>query len=233
MNPHWDSPPENVSLPPGEIHLWRANIPATFPGLKKEDLTPEEWAEAEKMAPTIRPRYSVARWLTRSVLARTLNSTPSEITFDITAGGKPVLKMPAWAGSTLAFNRSHSGDWCIVAVIAEGQVGVDIESIRRREHRDGVIARWFLPEEKARWTQIASLSEQEKSAWFYERWTEKEAVLKCRGCGLIRIADFEQHRRGLHLFPFVPALGYAGCIASTHPGFLRFYESRFSENAST
>jgi 4'-phosphopantetheinyl transferase len=82
------------------------------------------------------------------------------------------------------FSISHSGDAVVLAVTDSGAVGVDIERIRTVEIAD--YAR-YLPE-------VANLHEKydagQVTGMFFDCWTQKEAVLKGAGKGLL--APLEQ-----------------------------------------
>lgn len=73
--------------------------------------------------------------------------------------GKPYFK-----DLSLFFSISHSGDRVIVAV-SDREVGADIE--KRREPPRGVAERFF--------------TERERACDFFEIWTKKEALGKCKG----------------------------------------------------
>lgn len=90
--------------------------------------------------------------------------------------GKPYLP------GAVPFSLSHGGDLAVLAVGEEGtELGVDTESLER-PWREAVAKRLFTPEEQL-WLQ----SSGER---FFRLWTRKEAVLKCRGSGLSRLAVF-------------------------------------------
>ena len=90
--------------------------------------------------------------------------------------GKPYLP------GGIPFSLSHGGDLAVLAVGEEGtELGVDTESLER-PWREAVAKRLFTPEEQL-WFQGSSER-------FFRLWTRKEAVLKCRGSGLSRLAVF-------------------------------------------
>lgn len=97
---------------------------------------------------------------------------------DCTADGKPFIP------GGPEFSISHSGEMVVLAVVQSGAVGVDIEEIRPIDTED--FSR-YLPE-------VADLHEKDDSAFvrhlFFDCWTQKEAVLK--GCGKGLLAPLEQ-----------------------------------------
>lgn len=80
------------------------------------------------------------------------------------------------------FSLSHGGELVVLALGETGtEVGVDVEDCAR-PWREAVARRLFTEEEQ-RW--LCGSSER-----FFQLWTRKEAVLKCRGSGLSRLAVF-------------------------------------------
>ena len=96
----------------------------------------------------------------------------------VTRDGKPFIP------GGPAFNISHSVDMVVLAVISSGAVGIDIEKIRPVDMAD--YSR-YLPE-------VANLPEEydanRVNNIFFDCWTQKEAVLK--GCGKGLLAPMEE-----------------------------------------
>ncbi|QRX82721.1 4'-phosphopantetheinyl transferase superfamily protein [Glaciimonas sp. PAMC28666] len=124
-------------------------------------------------------RFMVGRALTRLAIASQLSCAAQEISIVITTSGKPKLDPnPA----SLAFSIAHSGDLVVLALVAEGTVGVDVEQVTSevapdlmmpmvcsRLESDGVKS---LPSHRQQVKRLLSL------------WTLKEAYLKATGTGL-------------------------------------------------
>lgn len=123
-----------------------------------------------------RRRFIVARGLLRELLAAQMDARPETLRFEYGEHGKPAL-----VGSSLHFNLSHSHERALYALSPAADVGVDIEYLRRRADHAALSARYFTPEEQARYTATA---ESERARFFFERWTRKEAVAKASGVGL-------------------------------------------------
>ena len=72
------------------------------------------------------------------------------------------------------FNFSHSGEWVLCALSDEGEVGVDIETIRPRKDS---LPRYVLSEE-----EFAAFD----GSWedFFRLWTLKEAYVKYQGASI-------------------------------------------------
>ena len=84
--------------------------------------------------------------------------------------GKPYV-----VDGSLHFNLSHSGDYALIAVSPDADVGVDIEQHRERVSWREIGARFFTPRE---------IEAMQSPADFFRFWTIKEAVLKASGSGL-------------------------------------------------
>jgi 4'-phosphopantetheinyl transferase len=97
---------------------------------------------------------------------------------EVTRQGKPFVP------GVPEFNISHSGEMVVLAVAESGAVGIDIEEIRTVDLED--FSR-YVPE-------VANLPEgydaDHVNALFFDCWTQKEAVLK--GCGKGLLAPLEQ-----------------------------------------
>jgi 4'-phosphopantetheinyl transferase len=107
-----------------------------------------------------------------AVIARYARCEPDRLPIEFNTHGKPSL-----AGSTLAFNISHSGAQSLVAVGLGVRVGVDLEHSRRVSRRAALLARCFTVSERAR---IESGDEDA----LLRHWAAKEAVVKAIGRGI-------------------------------------------------
>jgi 4'-phosphopantetheinyl transferase len=200
-------------------------------------LSVEERARAERFRfPEHRHRYLVCRGTLREILSRYLDLAPAALHFDHNAYGKPSV-----AGAGLHFNVSHSGDWAMLAVSAEREVGIDIERIDPSFVQEQIPERFFSPREVA---QLRSLPPSEQPGAFFRCWTRKEAYIKARGLGLALALDSFD----VSLLPDdPPALsragdwsirnldapeGYAAAIVAEGGDFTVSLCSSFSESAS-
>lgn len=139
-------------------------------------LSPEEAARAARMAtPDLRARAVRRRRFLRAVLARRLAVPPASIEIVAEARGK--LRLADEPG--LHFNMSHSGDLTMVALGAH-PLGLDIERAKTFSHFAALVRHACSPREQA---VIAAATDP--VAAFLDRWVLKEAVLKCRGTGLV------------------------------------------------
>lgn len=144
------------------------------------------------MPPGIRTSIrSYVRWQDRQatlfgklLLLRALRTTFHDTglqklqSLELTPYGKPLIP------GGPEFNISHSGDIVVLAVTQNGAVGIDIEKISAVNIAD---FSQYLPE-------VANLHEQHDvervNGLFFDCWTQKEAVLKGAGKGLL--APLEQ-----------------------------------------
>jgi 4'-phosphopantetheinyl transferase len=145
-------------------------------------LAPEERERANRFRfPEHRRRYIVCRGTVRELLAPYLNLAPAAIQFDHNPYGKPSVP-----GSGVHFNVSHSGDWAMLAVSAQLEVGIDLERIDPSFAQEQIPERFFSPREVE---HLRSLPESQQAAAFFRCWTRKEAYIKARGLGLALALD--------------------------------------------
>lgn len=172
--------------PPAEgraVHVWRIPLggpgpaaPAAAAALLGED---ERLRAARLVAEQDARRFVVARAALRLILAGYLGRPPQSLRFRYSPSGKPALD-PSDAPRSLAFNLSHAGHYALLACMAAGQVGVDVERVVPLDYDE--IVRLAFSEAEAR--SLRALDEGERRRAFFLGWTRKEAYLKARGEGL-------------------------------------------------
>ena len=167
------------------VHVWTIAVdeaPETVPSML-ELLSGEERVRGARLRTTeLRVRFVVAHGALRSILSGYLGVEPAALKFACTEAGKPFLP-----GAPVSFNLSHSDGLAVCAVTTAGQVGVDIERLRRLDDADAIVQRYFAPGELR---QYAAVRPAERTAAFFSTWTRKEAFLKAAGSG-IRLTSFE------------------------------------------
>jgi len=179
----WKSPPQNLILDLGEIHVWRVSLTQTESCLQslQQTLSTDERTKAEGFHfPKGRSQFIVSRGALRAILSRYLNINPHILRFDYNPYGKPSL-IAAQGGNTLRFNLSHSGNMALIAITKNRDIGVDIESINPNFPCQEIAEKFFSPLEKS---VLLSLPAHLQPRAFFTCWTRKEAYIKAVGKGL-------------------------------------------------
>jgi 4'-phosphopantetheinyl transferase len=177
----WNAPPDNYSLPEGEVHVWRATV--NWPGECIQELTqilsPDERERAARFHFDLdRRRYLVGRGVLRMLVGHSLGIPAVTVRFDYSAFGKPNV---AAYGRPLQFNLSHSGELVLVAMTLGRAVGIDVERIRTDMAVDPIAAQFYSATESR---TLSALPEHMRCDAFFACWTRKEAYLKASGDGL-------------------------------------------------
>lgn len=172
-----------------------------------------------------RLRFVVVRGAVRTVLGRYTGLPPASLRFETTGAGRPFLP-----DTPVTFSLAHSEGLTVCAVTANGQIGVDMERIRRLPDGQTIAARCFAPEELRTYVAAPPLA---RPTVFFRTWTRKEAIVKAEGGALVqplhdldvgalplpavvRVSTGKAHR-DWHLHAFEPAAGYVGAVASDRP----------------
>lgn len=173
--------PEAGTFPAeGVCHLWATPTTSADRYQALLDHAELERAERFKVAHA-KDTFIVSRAAQRLVLAHYLGRPPAEIKIARDCQycgadhGRPYLP-----GTTLDFNLSHAKGWLLLAVVAKGKVGVDIEAISDRA-ADDLPDRIFSPAEQH---QFLLVDRPHRAAHFMTIWTRKEAAVKLTGHGL-------------------------------------------------
>jgi 4'-phosphopantetheinyl transferase len=152
-------------------HVWWAApvAPADAPALVEMLDEHERERLSRFRQPEDAARYLAAHALTRVVLGRCLERSPSSLIFDRTCRCGALHGKPALAGGGPGFSLSHAGDVVGVAVLDGGVVGLDVEAVRPMSDLAAMARHIGAPAEPAA---------------FFLAWTRKEALLKATGDGL-------------------------------------------------
>ena len=120
----------------------------------------------------------------RLILSHYLSEKPSEIDYDLTSFGKPLLK-----NKRLQFNLSHIDTMAVIAVTEGTEIGIDIENLNRKVEYDDLAKRYFC---EAEYQKLVQAYPENKKNAFFNCWTRKEAFIKAVGEGLsYPLNDFE------------------------------------------
>lgn len=240
----WASPPERLTLPDDEVHVWRVHLARTASEVEslRSWLAPDEIERAERFHFTRdRASFIIAHAMLRTILAVYLKLNPAQLRFTSSAYGKPAL-FDEDNATELRFNLSHSHELALYVVARKREVGIDVEHIRADFAQEEIADRFFSSTEQA---ALRALSSDERIASFFHCWTRKEAYIKARGEGLsfplerfdvsINPCD-ERATLNVHEAPdetarwslqsLMPDTGYAAAIAvEGHDWNLRCWES--------
>jgi len=191
MNPSqclWKPSPDRVSLGLDEVQVWSVCLDQMSDEAERlvGCLASDELARAARFCfERDRRRFVVSRATLREILGRYLDIDPARVMFSYSPQGKPMLAAGCGDG-TLRFNLSHSGEYALVAVARCGEIGVDIECVRRLLDVEAIADRCFSPRERA---MLHALPADDQLEGFFNCWTRKEAFLKALGDGLARPLD--------------------------------------------
>ena len=181
---------ESADFPLVGVKSWTAHLDGLTAAELKEltaQLDSAEHARAAKFRfDADRKHYAATRALLRSLIGDALRISPSGVTFEYGAQGKPALARECGGESNLQFNVSHSGGWAMFALASNRQVGIDLESAARLDHDDNELARLAVrvlsARELAIWQTLSSTAR--RRAAFLRAWVRKEACAKAMGRGI-------------------------------------------------
>ncbi len=220
----WHYPAEEFILKDEELHLWRFSLDCSEDALValQSLLTHDEVLRGERLLDSQKKiQFIVARARLRQILSHYQNVSPSQIKFQYNHYGKPAVAESQ--GSLVSFNLSHSGQCGVLAVVNRIAVGIDIEKIEDDLDFIQLVDRYFDLREQRQFHQY---SPQKERRGFYRLWTQKEAVLKLIGEGLLtRPSTVENKINDLHLRSFSVAPGYVCSVATEkiYTSVLRFH----------
>lgn len=166
------------ALRPGVVYLWegRLDVPNRVMAAARRLLSDREKNRADRFVyERHRRRYTVAQAHLRCALGQLTGTSADGIRFRFGEHGKPFLQ------GGPSFNQSHSEERLMIAVAAEGRLGVDIEEIRPVKRLLGLADRKFARDEAA---LLHAAPDSERVRVFFRLWTRKEAFLKALGVGL-------------------------------------------------
>lgn len=132
--------------------------------------------------PETLPRRDRVDHLLRSVLAPLVGRSAESLSFGRGIKGRPFLRH---AGAP-DFNLSDTAGGTVVAVCANGRVGVDLERLDRRPPVARLAARWFSGVESR---VLATMEPEPARLAFLHLWTAKEASCKATGTGIFGFLD--------------------------------------------
>jgi len=146
-------------------------------------LDPDERAGAERFRVAhAKDAFVASRAAQRLVLGRYFGCPPEQVKIarDCQHCGKKHGR-PYVADAPVDFSVSHSAGWLLLAVVAAGLVGVDLEQVSQTRAVDELANRVLGPAEQE---EFMLVPRDQRAGWFIWAWTRKEATLKLTGHGL-------------------------------------------------
>jgi 4'-phosphopantetheinyl transferase len=159
-----------------------------------------------------RIRFINSHAIMRKILGQHTQTNSTSIDIRVHPHGKPYLSNHP----ELKFNLSHSGDYALLAVGLNDELGIDIEQYSHRPYED-MAQKLFQPDELALFEKCT-----DKTAQFFRFWSAKEAFMKAIGLGLRCPPESFSTLKTLHynneqwsLFEFQPVQNYAAALCHT------------------
>ena len=165
--------------------MWLADLDAADAGERAlAVLSDDERARAARFVFDVhRHRFIACRAWLRRQLGERVSRAAHDLRFEYGPMGKPSLT----GDGALRFNVSHSDRYALL-VVAEAEVGVDIERERSLSDMDALAERVFSAGERHALAQVPA---DRKAEAFFAGWTRKEAYIKARGEGIGLLGDIE------------------------------------------
>ena len=170
--------PPAIAIEPGCILLvhHRLDLPADERARLEAVLSPDERARAARFHFQAHRHRAIVTWgLVRTILGRVVQRAPESLRFERADQGKPALP------DGPSFNISDSHHHLLMAIAADGRLGVDVE-VRRTVADLMQLAEQNFSRNEARALQTLPPAERERA--FFRIWTCKEAFVKALGGGL-------------------------------------------------
>lgn len=180
----WSHPPDDLDLHSHQVDIWRVSLDPAVDSVKlfESSLSADESQRAARFHFTAdRERFIFAHGCLRGILARYLHCEPGQLSFFMGEHGKPAL-----VDKKIDFNLSHSGDYALIAIARDRQVGIDVERVRLERELESIAKRYFSTREVS---ELMALPSEQREAAFFNCWTRKEAYIKAHGLGLSLALD--------------------------------------------
>lgn len=119
----------------------------------------------------------------RNILSEYTGISSGEMVFSYTKYGKPFIE-----DHSIKFNVSHSGNYAVIAVTENNEIGIDIEFKREIADAKNIAVRYFSDDEMI---EFLKMKDDKVKDAFFTCWTRKEAFIKAVGEGLsYPLSDF-------------------------------------------
>ena len=172
-------PLNSISTPPKGVDIWLldlSKINAEDSAIFSSVISEHERERAQQFKKN-QHHFLATRALQRQALSHYTEISPEQLLIARTDSGKPFLTNSPFA---LHFNLSHSGNFAALAVSTQGEIGVDIETARKRSYLQ-IVERFFHADEIK---QFHDCNKEDEEQLFYRLWTLKEAFFKAIGTGI-------------------------------------------------
>jgi 4'-phosphopantetheinyl transferase len=220
--PGWRAGLAQLELPPGALHIWRADLTRLSGGLGSL-LCAEERERMLRFHDSRKGELWLrSRGLLRALLGGYTSVPPGDVVFEQEGRyGKPRLAARE-ATPQPHFNLSHSGERALFAFYRDAPVGVDIE--RPRPGLDDVrLARRVLDHADA--LRLQRLRPGTRGRAFLAAWVLREASVKCQASALFRAGHDGERTSGWHTV-FHAGGGHVAAVASlSAPGRVVYLEA--------
>jgi 4'-phosphopantetheinyl transferase len=177
-------PPPGALPAAGECHLWPAPVGAPASDSHLILLDPAEQAKAGQFkVDSARDVFLTSRTVQRLVLARYLGCPPAAVqiardcAFCGAEHGRPYIRQ-----APIDFSVSHTRNWLLIAVVGDGRVGVDVETVNAAKNVEDLAGHVLSPAEQE---EFLLVPRPERASTFLRAWTRKEATVKLTGHGLV------------------------------------------------
>lgn len=168
----------------GEVHVYHLNLADFSAEVLPRALAlldPEENERAERLRHgSARQAFVFVRSALRVLLGSYLRQPPASLRFEQGRKGKPRL-VGSESDCSTTFNVSHSGDFGLIALSRETDLGVDVEKTREVVNLERLAERCLTDGELAYWRSLPGENRQQR---FFDLWCFKEAFAKATGEGI-------------------------------------------------
>jgi 4'-phosphopantetheinyl transferase len=167
---------QKFSISDQEVHIWTVTLSNQVVSTDeiKSILSYSELRKIDEFnVVSDKERYTYYRGLLRLILSKYLTIQPEKIIINISEKGRPFIK-----DSDINFNISHKGDFAVVAVTKNCEIGIDVENLDDNVNYFRLIERFFTVDEKKNFNILRPSSQR---ILFFRIWTMKEASGKALG----------------------------------------------------
>jgi 4'-phosphopantetheinyl transferase len=158
------------------IQLWLVQLDAYAKSVSPDELGTVKYRRAMESAfRRDSQRLLAGRHILRRLIARALETSPTQIKISPDHFGKPRLD-----DSALQFNISYCGPYALIGMSRFLDIGVDLEIVRDISGLNDIAKECFTIRELS---DYAISSDSHRERLFYSCWTRKEACVKSLGTG--------------------------------------------------